>query len=452
MSKLHIVVVGLNFRTAPVEVRERFAFVDSQLPEALTKLHGTTSIMECAIVTTCNRTELYAVVDRNHLCGHYIRNFMEQWFGLDRSQFTNHLYMYEDEQAIAHLFRVASGLDSMIIGETQILGQVKDAYQLALAEGTTGSLFNKLFKQAVTVAKRAHTETSISESAVSVSYAAVELGRQIFGDFRGKTVMIIGAGKMSELTAKHLHANGASHIIVVNRTLAKAIELADKFDGTPCSMEQLLERLATTDIVISSTNAKGHILTKEQLEPVMEMRASKPLFMIDIAVPRDLDPRMLELDNVFLYDIDDLANIVESNLEQRRMEAEKIEQMIVDELDQYRQWYRTLDVVPLIQKLQQKTNDIHEATLESMLNKLPELDERQRKVIRKLTKSMLNQLVQDPIVNIKEMASGRRGDEAMDTFEQLFNLQEVDDAVSKPSELAKAPVTTEIKRYEVSGV
>ncbi|ANY70391.1 glutamyl-tRNA reductase [Paenibacillus sp. BIHB 4019] len=421
---MHIITVGLNYRTAPVEVRERFAFSEKELPEAVKQLMNTDSIMECVIVATCNRTELYAVVDRHHLCGHYIRSFMEQWFNLPRKEFTNHLYMYEDEKAIEHLFRVASGLDSMIIGETQILGQVKDAFALAQQQRTTGTLFNTLFKQAITMAKRAHSETTIGESAVSVSYAAVELGKRIFGQFSKKTVMLIGAGETGELTAKHLYANGADRVIVVNRTYERAVQLADKFNGIACSMDEAAIRLHEADIVISSTGADNFVLTRQVVASAMQRRRSKPLFMIDIAVPRDLDPTIAAVDNVFLYDIDDLEGIVESNLEQRRKEAAKIETMIAQEMDLFEQWYKTLGVVPLIRALQTKAAEIHEETFNSLTNKLPDLDEHELKVIRKLTKSIVNQMMQDPILRIKEMAGERRADEAMDMFVKLFALEE----------------------------
>lgn len=422
--RMHIIVVGLNYRTAPVEVRERFTFADRDLPEALRQLQHTKSIMECVIVATCNRTELYAVVDRPHLCGHYIRNFMEQWFKLPRGQFTNHLYMYEDEKAIDHLFRVTCGLDSMVIGETQILGQVRNAFLLAQTEKTTGTMFNTLFKQAVTLAKRAHSETSIGEAAVSVSYAAVELGKRIFGHFGGKTVMIVGAGKMSELTAKHLYANGVERVFVVNRTYDRATQLADKFNGIPLSMKEALGKLSETDIVISSTGSDGYVLAREQVAAAMQRRKARPLFMIDIAVPRDLDPGIASVENVFLYDIDDLEGIVESNLEQRRQEAAKIETFIAAEMEAFRQWYKTLGVVPLIRALQDKAAAIHEETMDSMYKKLPDLDDRERKIIRKLTKSIVNQMMQDPILRIKELAGEKHGDDAMDLFVKLFALEE----------------------------
>lgn len=421
---MHIIAVGLNYRTAPVEVREQFTFAESELPEALRQLMDTKSIMECVIVATCNRTELYAVVDRHQICGHYIRSFMEKWFKLPRERFTNHLYMYEDEKAIEHLFRVTSGLDSMVIGETQILGQVKDAFLLAQARKTTGTVFNMLFKQAVTMAKRAHSETMIGETAVSVSYAAVELGKRIFGHFGKKTVMVIGAGETGELTAKHLYANGAERVIVVNRTFERAAQLADKFNGVPCSMEEAYRKLHEADIIISSTGAEGYVITRSHMLAAMERRKSKPLFMIDIAVPRDLDPGIASIENVFLYDIDDLEGIVESNLEQRRREAAKIETMIAQEMELFAQWYRTLGVVPLIRALQTKASDIHEETMASLRNKLPDLDEHEMKVIRKLTKSIMNQMMQDPILRIKEMAGEKKAEEAMDMFVKLFALEE----------------------------
>ncbi len=445
---MHIIAVGLNYRTAPVAVREQFAFAERDLPEALRQLIGTQSIMECVVVATCNRTEIYAVVDRHHLCGHYIRSFMEKWFKLPRQHFTNHLYMYEDEKAIEHLFRVTSGLDSMVIGETQILGQVKSAFTLAQQQKTTGTLFNMLFKQAVTMAKRAHTETSIGESAVSVSYAAVELGKRIFGQFNKKTVMVIGAGETGELTAKHLYANGAERVIVVNRTVERAIALADKFGGAAWSLDDAAQRLHEADIIISSTGASEFVLTRAQVAAAMQRRKSKPLFMVDIAVPRDLDPSIAAVENVFLYDIDDLEGIVESNLEHRRQEAAKIEAMISEEMELFATWYKTLGVVPLIRALQTKAADVHEETMKSLTNKLPDLQEHELKVIRKLTKSIVNQMMQDPILRIKEMAGEKRADEAMDMFVKLFALEEQLDQARK-AELAAEEGAVTAKKLNV---
>ncbi|MGG3283974.1 glutamyl-tRNA reductase [Paenibacillus solani] len=420
---MHIVVVGLNYRTAPVEVRERFTFSEDDMPKALEQLNSTKSVLEGVIVATCNRTEIYVVVDRLHMCGYFIRSFMEQWFGINREEFTQHLYIYEDEQAISHLFKVTCGLDSMVIGETQILGQVRNAFLTSQKHNGTGTWFNMLFKQAVTLGKRAHSETSIGESAVSVSYAAVELGKRIFGAFHDKKVMILGAGKMSELTVKHLYANGAAEVIVANRTLTRAEELARKFKGTPCTINEAIHSLNEVDIIISSTGSNEYVLNAERVKESMKKRPSRPLFMIDIAVPRDIDPAVGDLSNVFLYDIDDLEGIVETNMEMRRVEAAKIEVMIQEEMDAFHTWLKTLGVRPAIRALQEKSNAIHEETMESLFNKLPELDERQRKVIRRLTKSIVNQMMHDPINRIKEMTGGKQGGEALDYFSQIFALE-----------------------------
>jgi glutamyl-tRNA reductase len=421
---MHILVVGLNYRTAPVEIREKFAFAEADIPEALQRLKATPSLLECVVVGTCNRTEIYAVVDRVKWCGSSIIGFMEAWFGIPKKEIIKHIYSYENERAIEHLFRVSCGLDSMIIGETQILGQVRDAFLKAQQEKATGTIFNTLFKQAVTLAKKAHSDTSIGENPVSVSYAAVELGKRIFGHFDQKNVMIVGAGKMSELTGKHLHANGAEQIVVVNRTLGRAKELAAKLNGKSCSIEYLQAELEQADIVISSTGSSELVLTRTQVEAAMSRRKSRPLFMIDIAVPRDLDPGIGDLPNVYLYDIDDLQNIVESNLAGRREEAKKIEQMIDVEIMAFDHWYKTLGVSPLIKALQEKAGTIHEDTIASMMNKLPDLSQRELQVIRKLTKSMLNQMMRDPIVKIKELAAEKNGEEALKLFTELFSLEE----------------------------
>jgi glutamyl-tRNA reductase len=422
---MHILAVGLNYRTAPVEIREKFAISEQQLPDALRQLKRTRSILECVMVGTCNRTEIYAVVDRLPICSRTIIGFMEKWFAVPREELNKHLYIYENHQAIHHLLRVTAGLDSMIIGETQILGQVRDAFLLAQSQKTTGTMFNALFKQAVTMAKRAHFETSIADNPVSVSYAAVELGKRIFGHFQNKTVMIIGAGKMSELTVKNLYAGGAGKVVVVNRTLERAQQLAGKFGGAAFTSEEMIPLLADVDIVISSTGASSLILTADQVRSVMKKRKFRPLFMIDIAVPRDLDPAIGELSNVYLYDIDDLQMIVDNNLAERQKEAGKIEEMIEAEIEAFDQWYKTLGVSPVIKALQKKSNQIHEDTMESMMKKLPDLNEREIKVIRKLTKSIVNQMLRDPVLRIKEMAGDRRGEDAVQMFSQIFALEEM---------------------------
>ncbi|RKN83870.1 glutamyl-tRNA reductase [Paenibacillus ginsengarvi] len=442
---MHIIAVGLNYRTAPVEIREQFAFDERSIPLALQQLKDTKSILECVIVSTCNRTEIYAVVDRLYMCGHYVRSFLESWFGIPRERMKDYLYIHEDQRAIEHLLRVTCGLDSMVIGETQILGQIRDAFLNAQQQKATGTLFNMLFKQAVTLAKRAHSETSIGENPVSVSYAAVELGKRIFGNFGGKTVLIVGAGKMSELTLRHLKGGGADKVVVVNRTYEKAAELAEKVGGIARRIEQLGDELACADIVISSTGAPGYVLTREAVAGAMRGRRSRPLFMIDIAVPRDMDPGIAHLSNVYLYDIDDLELIVETNLNERRKEAAKIGVMIDKEIEAFNQWYKLLGVSPVIRALQDKASVIHEETMASLLNKLPELGEREVKLIHKLSKSMLNQMMRDPIMRIKELAGERKGEEAIGLFTDIFGLdsflEEAEASQESNKTVAKAEVS-----------
>jgi glutamyl-tRNA reductase len=431
---MHILAVGLNFKTAPVSVREKLTFAADTLPTALKQLKEMKSVLECVIVATCNRTEVYAVVDQMHTGRHFVRAFLETWFDITRKALDPHLYVHEDEAAIDHLFRVTCGLDSMVIGETQILGQVKDAFALATENRTSGTIFNMLMKQAITLGKRAHSETSIGENAVSISYAAIELGKKIFGHFNEKSILIIGAGKMSELAAKHLHANGAPHVYVVNRTLARAEELANKFNGIAFGMDQLPQLLSKVDIVISSTGADHLVLTKDQVEQVMKSRKNRPLFMIDIAMPRDLDPQIHDIPNVFLYDIDDLEGIVEYNLQERQKEALKIDEMIVAEKAEFNQWLTTLGVVPLIKALRDKALAIQAETMSSIENKMPDLSERERKILQKHTKSIVNQLLRDPILRIKEMAAEPGADQALAMFEKMFALEDWGDEAA-PSEV-----------------
>ena len=286
---MHIMVLGLNHRTAPVELRERLAFSGGELEEALTRLSHTKSILECTVLSTCNRMELYAVCDQIHTGEYYLKTFLEDWFGVPREEFVDHLYVKQNEEALRHLFLVACGLDSMIIGETQILGQVKSAFLTAQKSGATGTLFNTLFKQAVTLGKRVHAETEIGQNAVSVSYAAVELGKKLFDGFSGKTVLLVGAGKMGELTAKHFHEAGANRVIVTNRTLEKAAEVAGRFNGEARPFDQLISVLREADIVVTSTGSPDVVIRREMVSEAVRHRRA-PLFLIDIAVPRDVEP------------------------------------------------------------------------------------------------------------------------------------------------------------------
>jgi len=421
---MHIMVVGLNYRTAPVEIRERLTFDENNLRNAMQSLQNKKSILENIIISTCNRTEIYAVVDQLHTGRYYIKEFLAEWFGMEQNEFSPYLFAYEQDGAVEHLFKVACGLDSMVLGETQILGQVRTSFLIGQEETTTGTVFNHLFKQAITVAKRAHSETEIGANAVSISYAAVELAKKIFGTLENKHVLILGAGKMGELAIQNLHANGAKKVTVINRTYEKAEDLANRFSGVAKTLKELQCALVDADILISSTGAKDFVVTKEMIGMVSDLRKGKPLFMVDIAVPRDLDPGIADLENMFLYDIDDLEGIVEANLQERKKAAEKIMLTIEEEIVLFKQWLNTLGVVPVISALRVKALEIQQETMNSIERKLPHLSEREIKVLNKHTKSIINQLLKDPILQAKEIPSRNDADKALDLFVKIFNIEE----------------------------
>lgn len=439
---MYIMSMGLNYKSAPVEIRERFALPESDLEGALEQLRASGQVKESVIVSTCNRTEVYAVVESKPAGEQESRRFLSELSGLPVESFTDYLYEHGEQEAIRHLFRVTSGLDSMVLGETQILGQMREAFLYSQEHGATGPIFNYLFKRAVTAAKRAHTETKIGENAVSVSYAAVELAKKVFESLDDKTVLIIGAGKMSELTAKHLNANGATRVVVVNRTYSRAKELADKFNGRALDMNSLDLALREADIVVSSTGAKGYVVTKDQIQATMKQRRHRPLFLIDIAVPRDLDPAMAKVDNVFLYDIDDLEGVIAVNMQERAREAEKVGMIIGEEMAAFRQWMHEQQAAPLIMKLREKAKTAQSNLMHNLTNKVPNLSEKEKHTVNKLTMSMINQLIHEPIVQVKEMASEKDAALYLETFARLFgldNLPEEPPAVA-PAERAEQQV------------
>ncbi|PWU68270.1 glutamyl-tRNA reductase [Gracilibacillus dipsosauri] len=421
---MHILTAGINYKTAPVEVREMLAFREEQLVEAMTELKGRKSILENVIISTCNRTEIYAVVDQLHTGRHFIKQFLADWFDLDKESFTPHLVFYENEAAVEHLFRLSCGLESMIMGETQILGQVKQMFLKAQEVEMTGTILNEVFKQAITIGKRSQRETNINDNAVSVSYAAVELAKKIFSDLTDKRVVIIGAGKMGELAAKNIYGSGVKQVTVVNRTIEKATQLAEQFDGVAKPTSQLNDILLDADIVISSTGSNDFIISKEAYQQIEKRRKGRPLFLVDIAVPRDLDPDLAQLDNVFLYDIDDLQNVVDANLEARKEAAEEIEIWIEEEIIAFRTWLQTLGVVPIITALREQALTIQKDTMQSIERKMPNLTDRERKVLNKHTKSIVNQMLKQPILQAKELAGQKNSEEALALFTKIFNLEE----------------------------
>lgn len=433
---MHIVVVGVNYRTAPVEIREKLTFPATELERAMLQLKKQKSILENVIVSTCNRTEIYAVVDQLHTGRYYIKKFLADWFDLEIEHISPYLSIYENDGAIDHLFRVTCGLDSMIIGETQILGQIRSSFLQAQQAKTVGTIFNELFKQAVTTAKRAHSETTIGGNAVSISYAAVELAKKIFGKLNNCHVLILGAGKMGELALQNLYGSGVGKVTVINRTFEKAEVMAQKYAGQAKKMSELQCALLDADILISSTGAADYVITKDMMAKVEKMRRGRPMFLVDIAVPRDLDPKISELESIFLYDIDDLQGIVEANLEERMKEAEKIEIMIEEEIVIFKAWMNTLGVVPVISALRDKALAIQSETMQSIERKIPDLTERERKVISKHTKSIINQLLKDPILVAKELAAEPNAEEQLKLFMKIFNIEaSVQEAMNRSSQL-----------------
>lgn len=421
---MHTLVVGLNYKTAPVEIREKLSFIESDLPNAMEALQRQKSILENVIISTCNRTEIYAVVDQLHTGRYYIKQFLANWFNIPMEQFEDHLFIREEEDSLNHLFRVTAGIDSMVLGETQILGQVKKSFLQGQGIGTTGTVYNQLFKQAVTFAKRAHSETAIGENAVSVSYAAVELAKKIFGSLKDKHVAILGAGKMGELAIENLYGNGVGKVTVINRTFEKAQNLASKFDGDAKAMNELQCTLLEADILISSTGATDYVIDHDLMKDVAKFRKGDPLFMVDIAVPRDLDPQIGDVPNVFLYDIDDLQGIVQANLAERERAANEITAMIQEEIIQFKDWFNTLGVVPVISALRKKAASIQEETMMSIENKMPNLTERERKILNKHTKSIINQLLKTPILQAKELANEKNAEAQLALFQQIFGIED----------------------------
>lgn len=417
-----IIVVGVNHRTAPVEIREKLSFSEHSLEGSLKKLHSYPAIEGCVIISTCNRMEIYAATREMDEGLNAIWDFLSRKSGVDISEIKNYTYAHTLYDTIRHLFRVASGLDSMVLGETQILGQVRQAYQSATAYGTTNRVLNTLFQQALTVGKRVRTETGIDKNSVSISYAAVELARQIFGSLTGRTVLIIGAGKMSELTALHLVSNGVTGVIVSNRSYDRARVLAGRFGGKAVKFDKLFQHMDEADIVISCTAASHFVVRYKDVEQVMTRRNNATIMMIDIAVPRDIDPEVAKIPEVTLFDVDDLQNVVDQNLAERKKAAVKAEGIIEEELEEFMKWLGTQFVVPTITALKQWGEEIKQKELRRAINRLGELSDHDRKVIGSLANSIVNQLLHIPVTRLKEYALTPEGHLYTEVLQNLFDL------------------------------
>lgn len=419
-----LILLGVNHKTTPIEVREKMA-LSSGYEEPLAALKKIAGIKEYYLLSTCNRVELLLVAAPD---ADLVNNILQFLFGdkLSKEKCREYLYLYYDEEAVNHLFRVSSSLDSMIVGEAQILGQLKEAYRYAAKFNCTGPLLNRLLHKSFSVAKRVRNETGIGSSAVSISYAAVQLAKKIFGELKDKKVLLIGAGEMAELAAEHLVGQGVAEVVVANRTLSRAVDLAKKFNGHASSLEELSDQLERVDIIISSTGAPGIVVNKDDVKPLMRSRKNKPLFFIDIAVPRDLDPKLNDVENVFLYDIDDLSTVVEMNKSARDVEAVKASRIADEETLKFMRWYDGLSLKPTIAALRRKTDEICKSELARTINRLKSISDGDRKMLEKMVSAIGSKVVHDPLIYLKSEACGGRddSDEKIDTLRRIFDLKD----------------------------
>lgn len=397
-------VLGLNHRSAPVELREQVVFAGGDLATALGELGKLPGIRESVIVSTCNRTELYCHTDATAADP---AEWLERKHGLDASRLRDSLYRIEDTRAVAHVFSVAAGLDSMVLGEPQILGQIKEAYRVAQESGTTGPYLNRLMQATFSVAKRVRTQTRIGENAVSVASAAVSLARNVFADFGNHTALLVGAGETIELAARHLRANGLKRMIIANRSLERARQLAEEFNGSAITLEALADHLPEADIVISSTASPTPVISLEAARAAVRARKRRPIFMVDIAVPRDIEPEVAELEDVYLFTIDDLQNVVSENLESRREAARDADRLIATEVDRFEQQLKTLDAVPAIRQLRSEADAVKAQTLEQA-RKLLATGRDPQEVVEFLAATLTNRLMHGPSQRMREAAE--RGD------------------------------------------
>lgn len=420
---MNFLVIGLSYKTAPVELRERLSFTSGDPGTALRAMTALPGVTEGMILSTCNRVEVYAACQDPAVGCVLLQRFLAEHHQLDEAQLKPHLYIHSGRDAIRHLFRVASSLDSMILGEPQVLGQLKEAYTQAESSCTAGPVFNRLLPRAFAAAKRVRNETAIAQHAVSVSYAAVELARKIFGDLAGKTVMIVGAGKMCELAARHLTGQKIGEVLVTNRTLSRAEALAEQFGGRPIPFAEFPQFLHQADIVLTSTAAGGVLLTRAQLELIIRQRKNRPMFLIDIAVPRNIDPEANHIDNVYLYDIDDLNGVIETNLRERRKAAKKAEDIIDQEIIRFYSWLRSLEATPMIVALRLQAEDIRLQETAKTLGSLQHLEAADRRAIEALTRSIINKMLHPPVTALKRIGDDITGEIYLEAVRRLFDLK-----------------------------
>nr|WP_319392475.1 glutamyl-tRNA reductase [uncultured Desulfobacter sp.] len=422
----NIILIGANHKTAPVELREKLSFSQEQIETALEFIKQDSGIKEGLVVSTCNRLEFLYIPKagdkENNDRVDAVLAFISELKQLPVSEFKASLYIHTDDDAVRHLFCVAASLDSMVVGEPQILGQVKKAYKTAVNAGSSGVLLNRLMHKSFSVAKRVRKQTGIGDNAVSISYAAIELAHKIFADLATKSVMLIGAGEMAELAVEHLLAHQVKEIVVANRTFKNALELARKFNGQAVQYEEREAALADVDIIISSTGATEYVLTRDQVKGIMKKRQHKTLFFIDIAVPRDIDPRINKISNAYVYDIDDLRNIVETNISQREQETIRAQRFVEEALLAFRRWLDELAVVPTIKAINRKMTDIVTLECEKTLAGLAHLSKDDAESIRRMTRAIASRAIHDPILFLRNTGDHRDDSLYLNIARQLFNL------------------------------
>lgn len=422
---MSIVLVGLNHKTAPVEVRERLAFTDEACAESLRALVDGEVVREGLIVSTCNRVEILVAssVQNGVEAAGRLSSFLSDARRVPAEQFNAHLYTHADDAAVRHVFRVASSLDSMVVGEPQVLGQVRHAYSIAVEAGTAGRVLHKLVHHALHVAKRVRSETGIAASAVSISFTAVELGRKIFGSLKGATVLLVGAGEMAELAAQHLAGAGATRILVANRTYETAQNLALKFGGEAVVFDALEAHLAEADIVICSTGAQGYVITREMAERARQSRQNRPAFFIDISVPRNVDPAVAKLANLFVFDVDDLEAVVASNIREREREAERAELIVESEVMQFQQALRNLDIGPAVGALKEKLKRIAQEEFQRQRHRLGPLTPEQERAVEAMLMSAVNKISHPVIHRMRRSYEGGEDDDVQ-AWRDIFGLED----------------------------
>ncbi len=424
MSK--IILIGVNHKTAPVELREKLSFSSDETLAALEQLKQDARIKEALVISTCNRIEILYVPESGDQIEEMIQ-FISVHKHLAVTDFRSSLYIHEDDAAIRHIFCVAASLDSMMVGEPQILGQVKQAYKAAVTVGAPGVLLNRMMHKAFSVAKRVRKETGIGDNAVSVSYAAIGLANKIFADLSTKTVMLLGAGEMAELAVEHLIGHHVKRIVVANRTFKNALALAQKFDGKAVQFEEREAALVQSDIIISSTGATDYVMTWDQVNRAMKKRNHNPLFFIDIAVPRDIDPDISKVPNVYVYDIDDLTNIVETNIQQRAKETVKANRFVEESLISFRKWLDGLAVVPTIKAINDKMTAIVDMEFEKTISSMKHLSPEDIEAVRRMTRAIASRAIHDPIVFLRNTGDHRDDSLYLNVARKLFNLDVPDE-------------------------